>query len=97
MNKIFPAIGASLMLAANVLTGEADLKLAAHDETLPDQKGQVDVNTIEETQLNVGDEAADPYIYNMDRLNTGGSRIIIYDNDFSAPKYEKNITPIRLQ
>lgn len=96
MKRIFPAIGASLMLAANVLTGETGVKLISHEVIGPDQNIPGDMNTIEETTQGETENVGDSHIKYLDQYDTeSGGRMIIYDNDYFVPKFEKNLMPMK--
>jgi len=97
MNRIIPTIGASLMLAASVLTDQTQVNFFAADENKePGDEVYYDLNAEENAGANKGErQGVDPYIY-VDPANTGGGgRIMIFDNDYTAPKYQRNVTPIK--
>ncbi len=93
MNKIIPTIGASLMLAANVVSAEVQFNLISHETKEPGDNTSIDLNLPEDTEAVESGQGAEPEMY-MEPQGQSGSRIIIYDNDFVAPKYERNFSPV---
>ena len=93
MNKIIPTIGASLMLAANVVSAEVQFDLISHETKEPADNPSIDLNLPEDTETVEGGQGVEPGVY-MEPQGQSGNRIIIYDNDFVAPKYERNFSPV---
>lgn len=96
MKKIIPVIGASLLLVANVLTGETGVRLVSHEVIGPEQELPGEMNAIEETTQGEEEGVGDSHIKYLDQYDAGGGgRMIIYDNDYLVPKFEKNLMPIK--
>lgn len=94
MNKIFPTIGASLMLVASVLTGETGAKFVSYEVVGPNPDVPGDINTIDETgQEGSAENSHMKYLDQYDSEN--GGRIIIYDNDYVVPKHERQLMPMK--
>lgn len=91
MNRIIPTLGASIILAANVLS-PTEINFFSSDENV-EQKNEVDLNTTKDKNVNVNGGDINPII-NTDQMESGGRVIIINnDNDYFAPKYQRNYTP----
>lgn len=94
MKKIFPTIGASLMLVASVLTFDSGARLVSYEAVGPDPQVPADVNEIDETgQDENGDSSHMKYLEGYE--SESGGRIIIYDNDFVVPRHEKQLMPMK--
>lgn len=95
MNRFIPTIGASLMLAANVLTGEIKPVLVSGETREPADNTSYDLNVTQNPQIDLeGEQGVEQNIY-MEPQGTERGRIIIYDNDYFAPKYQKNFVPMK--
>lgn len=97
MRKFFPAIGASLMLAANVLTGETGVQVAAQNTADPAGGEYTESGTTPNGEVEVGGsgQTTDPFLYQMNQYDReSGKGIILNDNDLVEPRYERNFTPI---
>ncbi len=96
MRRFFPAIGASLMLAANVLTGETGVQVAAQNAAQSGDGEYTESGTTPNGEVEVGGgQTMDPFLYHMNQYDReSGKGIILNDNDLVEPKYERNFTPI---
>jgi hypothetical protein len=95
MRRIIPTISASLMLAAGVVTGQLQFNLISHETKGPAQSpASYNLNVPEGAEVDGGfNQSTEPAV-TVEPQGASKTRIIIQDNDYVAPRYERDYTPI---